>query len=296
MITLPAVPVHLSPQALARSLILSLVIAGCKRPAATQEPIQSEPPSSASAVGVAVLAPPAAVDGRAWTESADGEVRRRPNRRRSRSSAWGFPPSDRRPPLPSACLVRGHVHVVQEVDLDADVGVFATQRGPVRGLWLVVAPDDSVPCRTPFDPGEKELRSREAGTRDLERSGPILVLGGARIAGALRAGAALCGWARRVGQPGLGYPQGWEGELADGSGALLGARAPSTSSAPPPGMLARSWRFSREGSRRRAAADRRGRRAVLWHRSVRVHHGGASAVSTGGAEVVLRGRDGLPSR
>jgi hypothetical protein len=192
----------------------------------------------------------------------------------------GFP--DGQPP---ACLIRGHVFKVEEVVLDPAPKGIAAQ----RALALIIAPDDAVPCRTPLDTGEKALRLPEADDRFLERSGPILVLGGARIAGALREGAALCGWTRRVAEPGLAYPAGWEGELADGSGALLGASSLYFEHASSR-ALARAWQFSREGPVERIPIDEGG--AFLRHRGVRIHHGGGSALSVGGAEVVVQGRDG----
>jgi L-ascorbate metabolism protein UlaG (beta-lactamase superfamily) len=55
-------------------------------------------------------------------------------------------------------------------------------------------------------------------------------------------------------------------------------------------MLARAFRFSREGPAERQAIDEGG--WFVRHRGVRVYHGGARALSTGGNEVTVTGREG----
>jgi hypothetical protein len=140
----------------------------------------------------------------------------------------------------------------------------------------------------------KELRLREADYPDLARAGRVRILGGERIASELAVGKRVCGWARFVARPGLGYPRGWEGELSgaaanEGAWKLLGAFSlylgPGTNA-----YLSRAWGFSREGAARRIPVEEGG--AFIFHDAVRILHGGQHAVSKAGAEVLLKTSDG----
>jgi len=162
--------------------------------------------------------------------------------------------------------------------------------GARRAIEIKLDPDDTLPCKTPLDHDAKDDRLREADDSDLARAGPILVLGGARFAGELREGEKICGWTRYIAQPGLGYPAGWEGELFDASGELLAAWSWYLERGDTKHRLSRSWRFSREGAPRRLRIDEGG--AFVYHDAIRVHHGGASAVSKNGEEVILKSRNG----
>jgi hypothetical protein len=163
-----------------------------------------------------------------------------------------------------ACEIRGRVRGVREVEVKFP---------PERALEVRIEPDDASPCATPYLRGQSRL---------------FLMRGGARIASALAEGATVCGWSHRAHTPGLGS-WGWEGMIASGSGALLGAGSAYFERARSP-VLADSWRFSREGAFERELVDDTG--TFIRHRQVRIHHGGASAVSTSGSETILRARDG----
>jgi hypothetical protein len=193
---------------------------------------------------------------------------------------------------PRACIVRGTIRAVRAVEVASrSPGSTIGAGAPLRALAIEIAPDDAVPCRTPFDADAKELRMIEADFADVARARSILVLGGARVAKALAEGRPLCGWARNAEPPGL-HGRGerhWEGELADGSGALLGAGS-FYFDASRSKMLARAWRFSRFGPAERRPLSEGG--AFVRHHAVRIAHGAASVVSIDGAEVVLQGRDG----
>lgn len=162
----------------------------------------------------------------------------------------------------------------------------------VRAIELVITPDDGVPCSTPLDANAKGIRLPEADFPDLDRVGVVRVFGASRITSSLVIGAYLCGWTRQIGSPGLpsgAEPPGWEGELRDGAGKLLGASSTRFESGSSK-LIARSWRFVREGKVDRQSIDEGG--AFVHHESVRVFHGGASAVSHLGAEVMLHAPDG----
>ena len=253
----------------------ALAIAGCRsKPATRQKADAPEPPPSASAPSASTQAP---VDGGAATEATTFSL----------ACAWSsrFETAFEAPSgPPRACMIRGRVRAARAVVLTPD-----RQARARRALELRIEPDDAIPCRTPFDPSEKELRLPEADYPDLDRAGLVVVLGGARLVGALREGARLCGWAHAVAQPGLYYPRGWEGELADASGKLLAAWSFSFDRASSV-KLARAFRFSREGPAERIPIEEGG--AFVRHHRVRVYHGGASALSVDGDEAILRGRDG----
>jgi hypothetical protein len=162
-----------------------------------------------------------------------------------------------------ACEIRGRVRGVREVEVKFP---------PERALEVRIEPDDASPCSTPYLRGRSRL---------------FLMHGGARIAGAFVEGATVCGWSTLVHTPGLGYRE-WEGMIASGSGALLGAWSDYFEDAR--SELLSSWRFSREGAIDRQSNVDDG--TWVQHRQVRIYHGRANAVSTRGSETILRARDG----
>jgi hypothetical protein len=259
-------------------------LGACKHaPVPTQEPIDPEPPVSASVAGARPPDPVAAtsdaglppVEASSFSLECAGPS----------ALAWSQGP-------PRACRIRGTVRasrtvVLQEGDPAHILG--GGSRGAILGRELAIEPDDALPCRTPLDADHPSDALPQASYADLERAGLVVVLGAARIAPKLEVGARLCGWSRLVGQPGLHYPAGWEGELTDASGTLLGV-ASFTLDRRSPATLRRAWRFSREGAIRRMPMGEGG--AFVFHENVRVLHGGASAVSIGGAEAILRAKDG----
>lgn len=279
-------PVRVVPslRRMACALGTVLVTAGCKGPPVSQPvSIEIEPPApapaSASAPAMAVPEPPAPAPVDAGTEA--------PEAPDFSIVCLG------RPPRPGgfvyACTIQGRITAVRKVGSVAEAMKFGRrEEGPFQAIDLRIDPDPALPCRTPLDGDKTSWRPPETD-RSLDLPWTIRMYGGARLAGALTEGTTVCGWTTRVQQAGLGYPAGWEGQLADGKGTVLAAWSLAFAPKDSP-TLARSWRFSREGPVERRQIDEGG--AFVYHRSVRVHHGGASALSVGGAESILRGRDG----
>lgn len=189
---------------------------------------------------------------------------------------------------PRACILRGRIQAVRRIVLENPAMPPTVPPASARAIEMDVAPDDSIPCSTPFDKDAKGTRLPEADYPDFVRATRMHILGGERIASAFVEGKGLCGWTRMVGQPGLGYPYGWEGELFDEAGVLLGVHSfyfhRSYNS-----HLARAWRFSREGKAQRIHSDDA---IFVEHEAVRIYHGGKSVVSKAGAEAELKGTDG----
>jgi hypothetical protein len=163
-----------------------------------------------------------------------------------------------------------------------------------QALDIDIAPDDGFSCATPLDATAKEMRLPEVDSPELVRATRVRILGAERIATELVAGKRVCGWARFIARPGVGYPAGWEGELMGGevkesAWKLLGAYSlylgPSTNE-----YLSKAWRFTREGAAKRIPFDEGG--AFIVHDAVRIQHGGQSAVSNAAAEVLLKASDG----
>jgi hypothetical protein len=189
---------------------------------------------------------------------------------------------------PRACVLRGRVRAVHHAAISRASSGLA-QREPLSALAIEIDADESIPCRTPLDPGEKALREPNGTARDAERAKVALIVGGARIESALRPGNGLCGWSRRGIALSLGEPKGWEGQLTDAAGALLGAWS-SYFEASESKSLARSWQFERGGPVERLRIDEGG--AFLRHRDVLIRRDAASAISTQGNEVILHASDG----
>jgi hypothetical protein len=273
------------------ALAVMLLAAGCKTAAVSRhEPIGAEPsvpgadagtePSATALDPGAAILPPPATEADAFSIQCGDSTDFKPQ------GLLGHAGPGRG--QARACRIRGHVRTVHQVDLRPPSRSRGGARDPAtRAIELQFTPDAAVPCRTPLDPDDKAPPRTRASHADPEWSGPILVLGGARLAGRLRVGATLCGWARTTTIPGLNGP-GWESALLDGSGALLGASSRYFDRAESP--LARVFRFSREGPAARQAIDEGG--WFVRHRDVRISHGGASALSRDGAEVTLTGPDG----
>jgi len=162
----------------------------------------------------------------------------------------------RRTTVPSeACRFRGVVRSARPAVLPVGTDAFSPPlvRGPTRAIELSIEPDDTVPCSAPFDAPDPNIPGMKTKLDEAHR---VVVLGGARLAQRIAEGARLCGWTHRVRRPGL-YPAGWEGALADASGALLGAWSFYFDRAESP-VLARAFRFSREGPARRIRIDEGG--------------------------------------
>jgi len=198
---------------------------------------------------------------------------------------------------PRACILRGRIRSVKPVNTVPDASWLQDGFTPPvtnQALDVEIAPDDNVACSTPLDTTDKEIRLPQADYPDLARAGRVRILGGERIASELAAGKRVCGWARYINRPGLGYPTGWEGELTgadakDGAFKLLGAYSLYLNSSTN-AYLSRAWGFTREGAARRIPIEEGG--AFIFHDAVRIKHGGQSAVSKAGAEVLLKASDG----
>jgi hypothetical protein len=183
----------------------------------------------------------------------------------------------------STCMISGRARATHETATQRESGE------PVRALAVEIDEDDSLLCRTPLDPGEKEPPDRKAGSPDFTRAKVILIIGGARIESALRPGSGLCGWSKPGKSLGLDLTERSEGELSDASGALLGAWS-SYFEATESKWLARSWRFERGGPVEKRPLDEGG--AFVHHRDVHVRRGAARAISTKGSEAILHAGDG----
>lgn len=158
---------------------------------------------------------------------------------------------------PRACVLRGRVRSVSRTIVRSEDGV--GEQG-VRALAIELDPDDSVPCRTPLDAAEKEMREPEADWLDRVQARSVLLVGSASLEPQLTPGRALCGWTKVAATPGLN-PTGWEGQLSTPDSppdtSLLAAWStyfvPSRSR-----MLARRWAFTRRGQPRLAPVEEGG--------------------------------------
>jgi hypothetical protein len=248
--------------------IAAAAMLGCKDPPLS---IEREPPAeaaSSSTVGGATARPPEVEpDGGAEAP----EASRFSIECRTKARA-GVVLSASDPAWLRGCVIRGRVLGVRSIESD--------EHPKERVLDFLVERDNAIPCRTPID-------ASDADANPL-RTVKVVVRGGSRIAGALREGASVCGWAWLPPSVGLGYG-GWVGAISTGTGALLGAGSAYLDAAWR-SKLGLSWRLVRVGRAARHPIDGGG--VFVGYRDVRIFHGGVSAVSTDGSEVILRAKDG----
>lgn len=191
-----------------------------------------------------------------------------------------------------ACVVRGRLAAVRDVEVVV-AGV------AIRALTVEIEPGEVDGCVTPLDARDARLAEPEATFADNVTATRIELVGARRLLGELRVGRALCGWAKRARHPGLpAGPVGWEGSLV-GDGSLLLASStyldPKSSR-----MLARGWRFGREGTAAVRSLDEGGAfvehpfvRVTREGRSVRIADGEETLTLPDGARFAVRARSRL---
>lgn len=179
---------------------------------------------------------------------------------------------------PRACVVRGRITAVRR----AAARVHAGKGEEVAALVVEIEPAEDAGCVTPLDEAAGTLAEPEAGYADKVTATKIELVGASPLEPELRAGRSLCGWAKGGStRPIYGPPKRWEGQISDADGTLLVAASayldPSASR-----MLARRFRFAREGTPTRVRIDEGG--WFVRHPAVRVGHRGKSVVVRDGEQ------------